>query len=80
MGEIRYKSYLIINQAKSKVKVDIFHIFLSASGEGSTQAVSLTAFSQFFFTPSLIATVPLKSGYLKDIGIVQTIYYILYYI
>ena len=30
-----------------------------------------------FFTPSLIATVPLKSGYLKDIGIVQTIYYIL---
>ena len=29
-----------------------FHIFLTASGEGrggSTQAVSLTAFSQFFF-------------------------------
>ena len=34
-----------------------FHIFLTASGEGrggSTQAVSLTAFSQFFFlNPSL---------------------------
>ena len=31
-----------------------FHIFLTASGEGrggSTQAVSLTAFSQFFFEP-----------------------------
>ena len=33
-----------------------FHIFLTASGEGrggSTQAVSLTAFSQFFLNPSL---------------------------
>ena len=39
---------------KSKVKVKNFHIFLIASGEGgggpgSTQAVSLTAFFQFFF-------------------------------
>ena len=39
-----------------------FHIFLTASGEGrggSTQAVSLTAFSQFFFlNPSLSEVVP----------------------
>ena len=33
----------------------IFHIFLTASREGGlTQAVSLTAFYEFFFTPSLI--------------------------
>ena len=30
----------------------IFHIFLTASGEGSTQAVSLTAFFPFFFDDS----------------------------
>ena len=36
-----------------------FHIFLTASGEGrggSTQAVSLTAFSQFFFECDQITT------------------------
>ena len=32
-----------------------FYIYLTASGEGgSTQVVSLTAFSQFFLTPSLM--------------------------
>ena len=47
---------MIINQSQ-KLKLIFFHIFLTASGEGeggSTQVVSLTAFSQFLFlTPSL---------------------------
>ena len=49
-GKTRFKSYLTINQSQ-KLKLIFFHIFLTASGEGggSTQVVSLTAFSQFFF-------------------------------
>ena len=52
-----YNSFRVVyNQnLKSKFKVENFHIFLTALGEGegggSTQAVSLTAFSQFFFEP-----------------------------
>ena len=51
LGKTRFKSYLTINQSQ-KLKLIFFHIFLTASGEGgggSTQVVSLTAFSQFFF-------------------------------
>ena len=50
-GKTRFKSYLTINQSQ-KLKLIFFHIFLTASGEGggSTQVVSLTAFSQFFLT------------------------------
>ena len=54
LGKTRFKSYLTINQSQ-KLKLIFFHIFLTASGEGggkgSTQVVSLTAFSQFFFLP-----------------------------
>ena len=56
---------VVYNQnKKSKVKVGNFHIFLTASGEGrggSTQAVSLTAFSQFFFL-----TLPLTPLKMKE--------------
>ena len=47
---------VVYNQnLKSKVKVENFHIFLTASGEGggATQAVSLTASFPFFFMTSL---------------------------
>ena len=57
-GKTRFKSYLTINQSQ-KLKLIFFHIFLTALGEGrggSTQVVSLTAFSQLFFlTASLKA-------------------------
>ena len=54
-GKIRYKSYMIINQSQnSNSKFFTFSWPLRGSGGGGlTQAVSLTAFSQFFFTPSL---------------------------
>ena len=46
-----------------------FHIFLTASGEGrggSTQAVSLTAFSQFFFlNPSLRTLLQSEKSHIK---------------
>ena len=52
LGKIRFKSYIIKNQSR-KSKSKFFTFSWPLDGGGSTQAVSLTAFSQFIcLTPS----------------------------